>query len=165
MHEQTNQNQWNGRSAFYPRRSALHDIHHAIGRARRVPRTRIHMVPTGPERITWYECPSCGTPARLDSTDKRCTLCRTPAVRREWVRPDIVRAEERARLSAGHARYVEVGNAHPWKPLPEGEYRTFRKTSGPAREYGLARRVDVPAVGSRANDEPTMDRRDGRDEP
>lgn len=35
------------RRAFAWRRRALHDIHHAIGRAKRVPRARIHVVPTG----------------------------------------------------------------------------------------------------------------------
>ena len=131
------------RRAFTWRRSALHAIHHAIGRARRVPCTRIHIVSTWPERITWYECPRCGAPARLDSADKRCTLCREPAVRREWVRPDIKRADERARQRRapapwvgteredGPAHYTEITNAHPWKPLPDGDYRIMRKTRGP----------------------------------
>ena len=130
------------RRAFTWRNSALHEIHHAIGRAKRIPRTRIHIVSTGPERITWYECPRCGAPARLDSTDKRCMLCRAPALRREWVRPDIERADERARRrharntwdgtepGDGHARYEEVRDAHPWTPLPDGDYRIMRKSRG-----------------------------------
>jgi len=131
------------RQAFTWRKNALHAIHHAIGRARRVPRTRIHIVSTGPERITWYECPRCGAPARLDSADKRCVLCRAPAVRREWVRPDIERADERASQRRApatwvgaepgrdHARYTEITDANPWKPLPDGEYRVVRKIRAP----------------------------------
>lgn len=128
------------RRAFSYQRHALHAIHHAIGRARRVPRTRIHIVSTWPERSTWYECPRCGAPARLDSADKRCVLCRAPAVRREWVRPDIERADERARQrrapatwvgtepGRGPARYAEITDAYPWAPLPDGDYVIRRKT-------------------------------------
>jgi hypothetical protein len=162
------------RRAFTWNRSALHEIHYAIGRAkkRRRPRDAVRIVyPSLPERKTWYECSQCGCEAyREDSRGKHCRLCESTAVPREWIRPDIAQAEERARwwrarFSAGQARYLEVGDAHPWKPLPEGEYRTFRKTTGPNWENGLARRVDSPAGGSHANGEPTAARRDGRDEP
>jgi hypothetical protein len=85
-------------------------------------------------------CPRCGIPARLDSSDKRCTVCRVAAVPRAWVRPDIARAEERARrrrtrftwVRTGPAdrqvRATEIKDADPWMPLPDGNYRIIRKT-------------------------------------
>ena len=145
MHEQTPQKEWNGRSAFSYQRHALHEIHHAIGRAKRRPAGAIRDAYTAlPERKTWYECPRCGGEAyREDSRGKHCRLCGSVAILREWVRPDIVQAEERARQrraqvtwagtgpGGGPTRYEEVTNAHPWKPLPEGEYRIMRKIRAP----------------------------------
>jgi ribosomal protein L37E len=133
------------RRAFSWRRSSLHEIHRAIGRARRRPKSAIRVVYTAlPERKTWYECASCGSEAyREDSRGKHCRLCGSPAVQREWVRPDITQAEERARQRRAQftwvgsgpggrpTRYAEVTNAHPWKPLPDGEYRIVRKTRTP----------------------------------
>jgi hypothetical protein len=88
-------------------------------------------------------CPRCGTPARLDSSDKRCTVCRVAAVPRAWVRPDVARAEERARRRRARftwvgtgpggspTRYAELADADPWTPLPDGNYRIIRKSRGP----------------------------------
>jgi hypothetical protein len=143
MHHQYNSFKEDLRQAFRWHRSALHEIHHAIGRARRIPRTRIRIVPTGPERITWYECPRCGTPVSLDSRDKRCTVCRVAAVPRAWVRPDVARADERARRRRARFTWVgtgpadrqvcatEIADADPWTPLPDGNYRIIRKSRGP----------------------------------
>jgi hypothetical protein len=62
------------------------------------------------------------------------------AVQREWVRPDIAQAEERARRrraqftwvgagpGGGRAGYAEIADADPWKPLPDGDYVIRRKT-------------------------------------
>jgi hypothetical protein len=133
------------RQAFTWRRSALHEIHHAIGRAKRRPKSAIRVSYTAlPERKTWYECTRCGSEAyREDSRGQHCRLCGSIAVQREWVRPDILRAEERARRrrarftwvgtgpGSGHARYAEIADAHPWTPLPDGDYRILRKTRGP----------------------------------
>ena len=111
------------RRAFTWRRSALHNIHHAIGHARRIPRTRIYVVPTGPERITWYECPRCGRPASLDGQrPPHCPLCGAHAIAHTWTRPDHEAPAPRP------AHYQEVADAHPWMPLPDGEYRIMRKT-------------------------------------
>ena len=132
--------QENLRQAFRWRSSALHEIHRAIGRARRKPRTTIRVIHTWPARVTWYECPRCGTPASLDSSDKRCTVCRVAAVPRAWVRPDVARAEERTRRRrtrftwartgprGSPTRFAELGDAHPWTPVPDGEYRSLRKS-------------------------------------
>ena len=107
-------------------------------------RTIIRDVPAGPERKIWYECTRCGSEAyREDSHGRHCRLCGSMAVQREWVRPDIAQAEERARqrhapftwvgtgTGGTHARYEEVANAHPRKPLPDGDYRILRKIRAP----------------------------------
>jgi ribosomal protein L37E len=133
------------RRAFTWRRSALHAIHHAIGRAKRRPKSAISVVYTAlPERKTWYECTRCGSEAyREDSHGRHCRLCGSAAGQREWVRPDIAQAEEHARqrhapftwVGTGtgdtHARYEEVTGVHPRKPLPDGDYRILRKIRAP----------------------------------
>jgi hypothetical protein len=84
---------------FSVNRAALHEIHQAIGRIRRRPRAAIRVIASGPERIRWYECTRCGGPGNLDgNAEKRCRYCGGPAIEREWVRPDIARAEYYARL-------------------------------------------------------------------
>jgi hypothetical protein len=130
---------------FTWRRSALHAIHHAIGRAKRRPKSVIRIVYTAlPERKTWYECTRCGGEAyREDNHGRHCRLCGSTAVQREWVRPDIAQVEERTRrrraqftwVGTGpgrdHARYTEITGANPQKPLPDGEYRVVRKIRPP----------------------------------
>jgi hypothetical protein len=115
------------RRAFSWRKSALHEIHHAIGRARRKARTTIRVVNAWmPERITRYECARCGRPPNLDGQQPpHCPLCGTPAVARTWTRPAPKANATRP------ARYTEIADANPWKPLPDGDYRIVRKTRPP----------------------------------
>jgi ribosomal protein L37E len=133
------------RRTFTWRRSALHEIHYAIGRAKRRPKSAIRVDYTAmPERKTWYECARCGSEAyREDNHGRHCRLCGSAVGQREWVRPDIAQAEERARRrraqftwvgtgpGGGRARDAEITDANPWKPLPDGDYRILRKTRGP----------------------------------
>ena len=115
------------RRAFSWRKSALHEIPHAIGRARRKGRTTIRVVNTWmPEQITRYECARCGRPANLDGEKPpHCPLCGARAVARTWTRPDHEAPAPRP------AHYEEIRNANPWRALPDGEYRIMRKTRAP----------------------------------
>jgi hypothetical protein len=113
----------NCQDAFRIWRHALHESHHASGRARRKARTAIRVVNTCmPEQITWYECPRCGRPANLDGQrPPHCPLCGAPAVAHTWTWPD------QKTTAARPARYAEITDADPWTPLPDGEYRVVRK--------------------------------------
>jgi hypothetical protein len=123
--------------AFRWRRSALHEIHHAIGRARRKPRTTIRVVPTGPARITWYECAKCGRPAALNGeTPPRCPVCGVPAVAHAWTRPNREASARRP------TRWTHVAVASPFEPLPDGEYRIVRRDPATAAT-ALAVRTNI----------------------
>jgi hypothetical protein len=120
-------------TAFAQRTQALHEIHAAIGRARRRPRIRISYTWL-PEHKTWYECTRCGGEAyREDSRGKHCRLCAGSMQRREWVRPDIARAEHRA-ADAGAGRAWHALWRRPWAPPGDDEYVLQRRTPGGDRD-------------------------------
>lgn len=113
------------------RSSALHAIHHAIGRARRRARPAVRISYAWlPGQKTWYECARCGGEAwREDRHGKHCRLCGASMVRRDWVRPDVARARQRAARRAGARGTADVHWTHPWRPLPEGDY-VIRQRAG-----------------------------------
>jgi hypothetical protein len=122
MQNQSNSFTEDLRRAFRWHRRALHEIHRAIGRARRKPRTTIRVVPTGPKRISWYECSKCGRPAALNGENPpRCPVCGVPAVAHAWTRPNREASARRP------TRWRDVAVASPFEPLPDGEYRIMRK--------------------------------------
>lgn len=85
-----------------PTRSGTCAITRAIDHARRHVQhnghARIRVVPTGPERTTWYECRTHGCVGTVVRDGRRhCARCGAEMIRHERVRADIAAAEDRAR--------------------------------------------------------------------
>jgi hypothetical protein len=99
-----------------PTAKAYREITAAIQRVRDEGRTIIREVPTMPERILAWECPTCGPTIRQDSNGwHTCRHCGANAVRREWVRPDKRTAPWRSwRSRTGQQR----SGRRPWYVRP-----------------------------------------------
>lgn len=133
------------RAAFRPTPATRIEIDRVISlvrwRAQHDGHAVIRVIPTGPERTSWYQCRThgCVSPIHRDG-HRRCPLCGNTMLRQERVRADIANAERRAR----RRRYWQR-RGQPWR-----ERATAPRTYSDHSPSGSAARSAVTVSTCRA---------------
>lgn len=101
------------------------EIDQAIQRVVEEPPTCVRIVRSHyPDEIHWRECGACKRPADIDARDDTCRGCGKPTFHRSWRRPGLPPAgASRSAWDDLYGAHDEVVAPHPWRPLPDGEYR------------------------------------------